>query len=241
MSATGTAKKFIAAMAASVTMSLSSAPAYAGIPVIDAAALVEAIKSTIAWGQQASDMIETITQMRQTVAGITNMTSKIEGIRNLGTILDNPSIGDLLPPAMRDVTALLVNPNVYSANPAAIAGVLTSFGVNVPAGTVEAATGVADAIVRSRAIMQSGQARTVQLGALAARVNSAIDLKDSSDLISRNVLENSQILNSLFIQMAAKDYAEAQATLRDMAAAQVERARVRAIQAATLYIPPAIP
>ena len=241
MSAKRTAKKVIGAMAASVTMAVSSAPAYAGIPVIDAAALVEAIKSTLAWGQQAQDMIQTVAGIQQTVAGITNMTSKIEGIRNLGTILNDPLIGDLLPPAMRDVTALLVNPNVYSGNPAAIAGVLTSFGVNVPAGTVEAATGVADAIVRARATMQSGQARTVQLAGLAARVNSAIDLKESSDLISRNVLENSQILNSLYIQMAAQEFAKSQETLRGIAAAQADRARTLAILAATRYIPPAIP
>ncbi len=57
-------KKLVASIAIATGMVGVTAPAHAGIPVLDAANLAQAIQEVIAWGEQYSQMAEQITTMK---------------------------------------------------------------------------------------------------------------------------------------------------------------------------------
>lgn len=73
-----------------------SAPARAGIPVIDVANLAEAIQNTLSWIQQYQQMVQQYEQMRRQYESLT-------GSRNLGEILNNPALRDSVPPEVMAV------------------------------------------------------------------------------------------------------------------------------------------
>lgn len=71
--------------------------ANAGIPVIDAANLVQAIQQVIAWGQQQLQMG---TQIQNQVSQIQNQATqiaRITGTRNLGQVFNNPLLQQVVP------------------------------------------------------------------------------------------------------------------------------------------------
>ena len=80
----------LAAFTASVMMLCASAPARAGIPVIDAAALVQAIQG----------VMNSITQVQNQVQQIVDLGQQIESIssaRSLGDVLNNPALQNYVP------------------------------------------------------------------------------------------------------------------------------------------------
>ena len=92
-------RKWLAIVAISLSALLSSgysAPARAGIPVIDVASLAEAIQNTLAWIQQYQQMVQQYEQLRQQYQALT-------GSRNLGEILNNPLLRDSVPPDVMQI------------------------------------------------------------------------------------------------------------------------------------------
>ena len=69
---------------------LGGQSAHAGVPVIDAANLVQAIEQVLAWDQQYN-------QMMSQINGITSQVNAITGSRNLGDILNNPALQGVVP------------------------------------------------------------------------------------------------------------------------------------------------
>ena len=68
---------------------LTSAAAHAqGIPVIDVAALTQAINQVLAWEQQYNQMIQQINQLQQQTQTATRQLSALTGSRGLGTIVN---------------------------------------------------------------------------------------------------------------------------------------------------------
>jgi type IV secretion system protein VirB5 len=232
-------KKAIGAASLSLCLFGASAPAHAGIPVIDVANLIQSILEVVAWLQQAKDMVDQIEEAKNmvqeaknTVAGIQTTISKLDGMRNLGSILNDPTIRSALPAEIQNPLSVLLSPNGVTSNGAALSNVLASFGVTVPAGTTTKATAAADMLLKSQAMLQSAQTREGQLTQLASQVDAAPDAKASSDLVARNTIENGRILNTLIQQLAAQDLAKQQEELRAMSAFQAEQARARAYYAA---------
>lgn len=214
-------------------MLFAALPARAGIPVIDATSLVQQIQQVLAWGQQAQQMIDQINKLQQQYQQLTTMTSKLDGIRSLGTILNDPNIQAVLPPEMRNASHLLLNPTALATNPAALTQMLTAFGVDTSTDP-NAGKAMADALGRAQQILMSAQSRGVQLQALATRVNTTVDAKDSLDMVNRNVLEAANINNQMMQTMAALEAARQSAELKRLADEQAYFARVKAAAAQPL-------
>lgn len=209
-------RKFFSGAAISALMLFAAVPARAGIPVIDAANLANSIQQVIAWGRQAQDMINQLNQLQQQFAQLQTMTTKLDGIRNLGSILNDPNIVAALPPEMRNATQLLVNPSALATSQANLNQILASFGVstavNPNAGQVQA-----DTIGRMQQILASAQTRNTQLTQLASRVDTTPDAKASLDMVNRNVLEAASINNQMTQTMAALEAARQAAELKRIA------------------------
>lgn len=99
-----------AALAAGLAFGLVSAPAHAGIPVIDGANLAQSIQQVISWMQQASDMATQISQYAQQInqfkEQIENMEQNLDmisGVRGLGNIANNPMLKGSVPAGTADL------------------------------------------------------------------------------------------------------------------------------------------
>lgn len=209
-------RRIFSSLFVSALMLFSSVPAKAGIPVIDGANLAQAIQEILAWGQQAQQMVDQLQQLQQQYQQLQTMTTKLEGIRNLGTILNDPSIRASLPPEMRDATQLLMNPSALATSQANLNQILTSFGIDKSRNPT-AGQAAADSLGRTQQILASSEARTAQLAQLAARVDTTVDAKDSLDMMNRNVLETANINNQMMQTMAALEAARQAAELKRLA------------------------
>lgn len=201
----------------------AATPARAGIPVFDGTAVAQQIQQVVAWGQQYSQMIQQIQQLQAQFTQLQTMTTKLDGIRGLGTILNDPAIQSQLPPEVRNAASMLLNPAAFSSSTASINSILNAFAVS---GTIDPAAGrsIADSYARAQSILASAQTRSTQLQSLAARVDTAVDAKDSLDLLNRNTLEAASINNQMLQTMAALDAARQAEELRRMAQSQARAA-----------------
>ena len=209
-------RKLVSSAAVSVLMLFAALPARAGIPVFDGANLFQAVQELVAWGEQAEQMMQQIEQMEQQFEQLERMTEKLEGVRSLGTILNDPNIQAALPAEMRNATHLLLNPSALATSRATLNQIRASFGVNT---TTHPAAGeaAADALGRTQQILTSAQTRDAQLRQLARRVDTTTDAKDSLDMVNRNVLESASINNQMMQTMAALEAARQAAELRRLA------------------------
>lgn len=212
-------RRFLSTATLSALLLFAALPARAGIPVIDGANLAQAIQEVMAWGQQAQQMLDQIRKMEQQYQQAQAMTQKLDGARFLGTILNDPNINLALPPEMRDARQLLLNPSALSTSPANLSQILSAFGINAAldpnAGKVHA-----DAFGRAQQILSSAQSRQTQLQALASRVDTTMDAKESLDLMNRNTLEAANINNQAIQTSAAMEAARQAAELNQIARQQ---------------------
>lgn len=202
-------RKIFSNAAVSALILCAVLPARAGIPVLDAANLVNSIQQVLAWTKQAQDMINQINQLQA-------MTTKLDGIRSLGTILNDPAIRAALPPEMRDSAQLLLNPAALATSQANLKQILTSFGVNTTTNP-NAGQAAADTLGRVQQILASTQTRSNQLAQLASRVDGTADAKASIDMVNRNVLEAASISNQMTQTVAALEAARQAAELKRLA------------------------
>lgn len=224
-------RKWLSGVACSALLFISSSPAHAGIPVIDGTNLVQQIQQVISWGQQAQQMVDQINKLQQQFQQLQTMTTKLDGARALGTILNDPSVQAALPPEMRNATQLLLNPSALATSQANLNQILASFGVDT---TTHATAGrsVADTLGRAQQILASAQARGTQLQQLAARVDNTTDAKESLDMINRNVLESANINNQMMQTMASLEAAQQAAELQRLSEQQQYYGSARAAAAA---------
>jgi type IV secretion system protein VirB5 len=212
-------RKYITSAMLALSVMCAAMPARAGIPVIDAAALTQQIQQVVSWVQQFQQMQDQFTKLQQQFQQMQTMTTKLDGARSLGSILNDPAIKAALPPEMRDAASMLLNPSALGTSQANIDSIMASFGIT---GTSQlaSATGVADAMGKSQAILTSTQQRQAQLQALAGRVDGAADAKESMDLLNRNTLEVASINNQLIQTIASSDAAKRAQELREAAELQ---------------------
>jgi type IV secretion system protein VirB5 len=209
-------KHFCSAVVGLVMM-FSAAPARAGIPVIDVAAILQAVEQVVAWGEQYEQMVQSIQAYADQLKQAKEMTKKLDGLRNLGTILNDPQVFAVLPPEMRNTAQLLYAPALYSTDPNAINQILGSFGLYNTSNASQTSSAYADAIGRAQQIISSTNLRRAQIDRLAQRVNTSSDAKDSLDMMNRNTLEVARINNDFIGSMAAMDAAKQSIELRRVA------------------------
>jgi type IV secretion system protein VirB5 len=219
-------RKYLLSVVAALSMMFAALPARAGIPVIDGASLVEQIQQVVSWVNQADQMLQQLQQLQQQYQQLQAMTTKLDGIRSLGTILNDPTISSVLPADMRDSTQLLLNPAAVLTNQANLNQILSSFGVS--SSVQSAGTAMADTLGKTQQILSSTQARSTQLAALANRVNTTADAKDSLDMINRNVLEATNVNNQIVQTMASLEAARQSAALKKLADDQTYFAGIKA-------------
>lgn len=203
--------QFSRAMLVSVFVLFAALPARAGIPVIDSTNLAQAIQQVAAWIQQYNQMNAQFNQL-------TSMTNKLDGIRSLGTVLNNPLINSHLPPEMQNTAAMLANPAAFSSTAASLSSIMSNFGI--APGASASIQGNADLLLKMQAILTAAQDRQVQIGQLATRVDSTADAKESLDLINRNSLENATLNNQVMQTMATIEAGRQQERLRQIASDQ---------------------
>lgn len=80
--------KLIKRLFADVALTAAVGSANAGIPVVDVSVLAQSIQQVIAWGQQYSQMVEQIDQMRNQYAQLQSTYNSMTGNRGLGTLLN---------------------------------------------------------------------------------------------------------------------------------------------------------
>lgn len=226
-------RKFFSSAAISTVMLFAAVPARAGIPVLDAANLANSIQQVLAWAQQAGDMVNQLNQLQQQFQQLQTMTAKLDGVRNLGSILNDPNIRAALPPEMRNSAQLLLNPAALATSQGNLSQILTSFGVDTSSNPT-AGQSAADTLGRVQQILASSQSRSTQLEQLARRVDTTADAKDSLDMVNRNVLEAASINNQMTQTMAALEAARQAAELKRLAENQAYFANVKAAGAQPL-------
>jgi type IV secretion system protein VirB5 len=198
-------------------------PARAGIPVIDAANLVQSIQEVINSITQIQNQVEQLTQLR---SQLQNMT----GSRGLGTVMNNPALQNYIP---RDAHTVMgaVETHGYS-------GLTGTARAMRDASMVYNCTDLAGSERTScqatlaqpyqhkaymQQALQSTANRVNQINALLNQVNATTDQKGVQEIQARIQGENALLQHELSRLQAAQHLAEAN---KDVEASQVVERRL---------------
>lgn len=169
------------------------APARAGIPVIDAANLAQAIQQVIAWVEQANQMATQITSMNDQLTALT-------GSRGLGDILSNPLLSEVAP---SDLVGTLqgINLSGYSGLSTAAKSIRSANKIyNCEAATGEMATicgGLLNANAQAQANTQAAfdliKQRISNINSLQGQIRFTADPKAIAEMQARIQIEQAQV------------------------------------------------
>lgn len=196
---------------------VASFSANAGIPVIDAGSIAQAMQQVAAWQQQYQQMTQQIQQLTAQINAVT-------GARNLGSILNNPNIQTALPQEYRDITRLL-NGGQLSAAPAVLKGITDAYGLDLSS-SPDAFQNEAQTLADAREKQNSRAEQAQAIKDLADQVNGLADLKESSDMVNRNLIELQRIM---LAQIQRTDLAEAKAAADKLREAAASQARIKTL------------
>jgi type IV secretion system protein VirB5 len=165
--------------------------AHAGIPVIDAANLAQAIQQVTAWAQQYQQMAQQIQQLQQQF-------QNLNGVRNMASLVNNPAARQYLP---ADYQTILTNgvgqwQAIYDAAKKFDIG-NTTLSASSDVAQAFAATAKQAAINRAGAELAYSTAsqRFADIQVLLDKVNDAPDAKDIADLQARIQAEQVMMQN----------------------------------------------
>lgn len=183
-------RKFFGAFALMFGLGIGNA-AHAGIPVIDGAAIAQAVLQVQSWAQQYQQMVQQIQQAQQQY-------NSISGIRNMGSLVNNPAMRQYLPADY--ATILSQGVGQWSA----IRDAAKKFDVSLTslAASSDAAQAFQQA-AKQAAINRAGaeegfktaSQRFSDIQVLLDRVNNAPDAKDMADLQGRIQAEQVMMQN----------------------------------------------
>jgi type IV secretion system protein VirB5 len=105
-------KKWIAAVG--IALSAAASPAWAGIPVIDVAALVQAVQEVMNSVTQISHQVTQITNQYQQIQQMAEQLQSINGMRGLLNVANNPQLRDYIPQSAAQ-TLQDINSNGYGS------------------------------------------------------------------------------------------------------------------------------
>jgi type IV secretion system protein VirB5 len=196
-----------------------------GIPVIDTAAIAQAVQQVTAWGKQYQQMVAQINQLQ-------NAYNNLNGVRNMGSLVNNPLLRQYLPPEYQTILRNGVGQweaihraarkfDMATSSLAASSQAVTAFSEIAKQAAINRAT--------AEEAYNTASQRFSDIQVLLDRVNDAPDAKDIADLSARiqaeqvmmqNEANKLAMLNQL--AMAQKDIAMQQAAERRMQATRGE-------------------
>jgi type IV secretion system protein VirB5 len=191
--------------------------AQAGIPVIDGANLAQAIIQVQSWAQQYQQMVQQIQQMQQQY-------NSISGIRNMGSLVNNPAARQYLP---SDYSTIL---SQGVGNWQAIYNAAKKF--DVGNSSLSGSSDVAQAfqaVAKQAAINRAGaelaystaSQRFSDIQVLLDKVNNAPDAKDMADLQGRIQAEQVMMQNEANKLQMLQQLASAQRDLQNQQAREI--------------------
>lgn len=181
---------------------LGSNAAHAGIPVIDVAALAQAIQQVMAWGQQYQQMAQQYQQLTQQFQQLQQTHNSLNGIRNLGDVMNNPALKGMVP---SDVATVYTSIN--QAGSGSLSGVAQGIRTASKLYNCEDRAGAdktnCEAILSMNAqsqayeknALQIATERVNQIQSLQGMINSTTDPKAIAELQARIAAEQAQIQN----------------------------------------------
>ena len=197
------------------SMFLGANAAHAGIPVIDVAALVQAVEEVMQSIQQITNQVRQIEQLQSQYEAVT-------GARNLGAILNNPALQNYIP---ADATTVLNN--IQNNGYAGLSGTartlrdaqMTYNCLNL-AGTARTQCQSSLAMpYQQKALMQdamdSARGRITQIQSLMQQINSTQDQKAVSEVQARLAAENAMLQHQMTQIDLARGMAEAEARIAE--------------------------
>lgn len=192
--------------AAALTAVVGSANA--GIPVIDVANLAQSIQQVIAWGQQYSQMVEQIDQLRSQYTQLQVTYNSMTGNRGLGTLLNgalDQAARRYLPADATQISQLGIGVPGYGSLQAAITRYKTSV-TSLPttwfsSGSTTATTLAArvDSLATQQAVGEAAYTsqvqRTADLENMIATIGTADDPKAIAEISARITAQQALIAN----------------------------------------------
>lgn len=184
--------------------------AHAGIPVIDAANLMQSIQQVIAWAQQYQQMAQQYQQQVQQYQSVT-------GVRNLGDILNNPALRNVVDPnflnMMQSIQTMgqggLSGAAQVIRNASLIYNCADRVGENRR--TCESFLSLnAQTMANQQNALNLMTQRIGQIQGLQSRINTTGDPKAIAELQARISAEQAQIANDANRVAVMQAYAEAQ-------------------------------
>lgn len=214
--------KKILSILALVTSVVFSTNSHAGIPVIDSSNLAQQIQQVAAWAQQYTQMANQITQLQQTYTSIT-------GSRNLGNILTNPLLANVVPPDLLTVYGS-INSGGYANISSSAKVIRDAFKIyNCDDRTGQDKT-ICEALLNTNSQTQANQQnalslsnqRFIQIQSLQSQINLTTDPKAIAELQARLAVENANIANdanriALMNQIAQSQQVQAEQAAREKA------------------------
>jgi len=197
-------------LAVTVIMFVSVSAFAQGVPVIDASNLAQAVQQVAAWEKQYA-------QMQQQISSLQSQLQSITGTRNLGTILNDPSLQQYLP---NNWQSLLGSSNlsgtasdIYNQNKkydacVSLIGDAKTICQGVAAKPSQDQGAAEDAYVKAQQQMK-------QIQSLMAQINQTNDPKAIAELQARISAEQAMILNTQNELLLYKMAAAAEAKIQD--------------------------
>lgn len=199
-----------------------STNSHAGIPVIDSSNLAQQIQQVAAWAQQYTQMANQITQLQQTYTSIT-------GSRNLGSILTNPLLSNVVPPDLLTVYGA-INSGGYANISSAAKVIRDAIKIyNCDDRTGQDKT-ICESLLNTNAQTQANQQNALslanqrfsQIQSLQSQINLTTDPKAIAELQARLAVENANIANdanriALMNQIAQSQQVQASQAAREKA------------------------
>jgi len=193
--------------------------AHAGIPVIDAASLAQAVQQVTAWGQQFEQMKSQFTQMQQQY-------TSLNGARGMASLVNNPAARQYLPADYQTIVSNGYGNSQAIRNAAKIYGIEnTALGGNAQK-KADFETKANRAAV-NQAVAEGGyreaSRRFADIQVLLDKVNTAPDAKDIADLqariqVEQVMMQNESIKLAMYAQLvqSQKDMDQQASTERMM-------------------------
>jgi type IV secretion system protein VirB5 len=232
------ARSKLAAVAAGVVMLCASAPARAGIPVIDVAGLIQAVMEVLNSVTQVANQYEQIEGMYKQIDGQAKQLESMSNARNLGDVLNNPALQNYVPrDAVSSVSRL--ESGGYGSLSGTARGlrdaqmVYNCMDVEAGAGRTQCQASLAKPY-QQKAFMQDAldkaKDRAAQINGLMRRAGSTTDQKEIEEVNARIGAETALLQHEvsqieLMRGMAEADQRVAESRAREGQLQQASRAR----------------
>jgi type IV secretion system protein VirB5 len=187
----------------------SSGYAQAGIPVIDAASVAQAIQQVVAWGKQYAQMAQQYTQLVNSYNQAVTTHNSLNGVRGMNSLVNDPAVRRYLPNEWSQAMDLINSPGGYTnlqskinsiRSAAQITGIADT-GLDPNSATARAFVGAQNQAAMNRALSEEGykQAsdRITAIQSLIDKVGDAPEAKDVADLQARIQAEQVMVQNEL--------------------------------------------